>query len=256
MRCLEFSRVGVRVMRGSTRAWLPMMACIGLTVPAEGQESMGASSTHQERKAGVYLNVGLTNGKGDVFSRSSLTEWDVSLFGTDYDLVGAKVEIERYLSRTFLQMSGVSVAYRKDGVRRAEWGHLISAQVFRDLEVRGISLKLGGGFEWGMPSIKFDQTKFAFAADGAVQYRHTYMDRNADVPFVGTMSDGALYPVVEVSVVHRPWWLLFETGMRVGLVRFNFDDFAISSTNVLTQATSQRRVVVPYLFADIGLKIF
>ena len=180
----------------------------------------------------------------------------MSLFGTDYDLVGAKVEFESYLSRTFLQMSGVSVAYRKDGVRRAEWGHLISATVFRDFEIRGVSLKLGAGIEWGMPSIKFDRTKFAFAGDGTLQYRHTYMNRNVDVPFVGTVSDGSSYPIVEVSVVHRPWWLLFETGIRVGIVRFNFDDFAISPTDVLTQATSQRRVMVPYLFADVGLKIF
>ena len=207
------------------------------------------------RKSGTYLQAGIAHGQGDLSSPSSLTQWDVSLFGTDYDLVSVKVEVETYFSDTFL-VSGFSIGYRKDAVRRAEWGHMFSGSLFRDFDVKLFAVKVGGGIEWGLPSLNFDQTEFAFADDGIVRYRHTYMHRNADVPFLGTSSDGAVYPFIEASIVQRPGFLLFEVGMRVGIARFNFDDFEISPHDQLSQASRHERVLVPYLFADVGVRLF
>lgn len=208
------------------------------------------------RKPGTYLQVGIAHGQGNIFRRSSLTDWDVALFGTDYDLVSAKLEVETYFSDTFLQLSGFSIGYRKDGVRRAEWGHLFSGSLFRDFDVKLFAVKVGAGLEWGMPSLNFDKTEFAFADDGTVRYRHTYIHRNADVPFVGTTVDGAVYPIVEVSIVQRPSFLVFEVGMRLGITRFNIDDFEVGPADQLLQASGRKRVLVPYLFADVGLRLF
>lgn len=59
------------------------------------------------------------------------------------------------------------------------------------------------------------------------------MHRNADVPFFGTASDGAIYPFIEASIVQQPGVLFFKVGMRIGIARFNFDDFEISATEQL-----------------------
>ncbi|MEE2638805.1 MAG: hypothetical protein VYE68_16405 [Acidobacteriota bacterium] len=232
-----------------------LLSCLVVSTPAWGQALPGGA--HEAgRKAGTYLTVGLGHGQGDLFSRSSLTEWDLALFGTNYDLVSAKVEVDRYFGDTFLQLSGFSLGYRKDGARRLEWGHMTYGLLFRDFDLSVLALKLGAGIEWGLPSVNFDQTEFAFADDGTVRYRHTYIHRNADVPFVGTTVDGAVYPVVELSVVQRPWFLLFETGMRVGVIRFNFDDFEVSPTDDLIEVSVRKRVLVPTLFVDVGIRLF
>ena len=237
------------------RSTMTLVACLALPAIGGAQESLPGTSDRQ-RKSGIYLQVGIAHGQGDLFSHSSLTQWDVALFGTDYDLVSAKLEFESYFSDTFLQLSGFSVGYRKDGVRRVEWGHMFSGSLFRDFDAKVFAVKVGAGAEWGMPSLTFDQTEFAFANDGIVRYRHTYMHRNADVPFVGTTIDGTVYPFVEVSIVQRPAFLLFEIGMRIGITRFNFDDFEVSPTDQFSHAARQKRVLVPYLFADVGIRLF
>jgi hypothetical protein len=232
-----------------------LVISLTLSAPARAQEPATAGQDGG-RKSGTYLQVGLAHGQGNIFRQSSLTNWDVELFGTDYDLVSAKVEVETYFADTFLQISGFSLGYRKDGVRRAEWGHMFSASLFRDFDAKLFAVKVGAGVEWGMPSLNFDKTEFAFADDGTVRYRHTYMHRNADVPFVGTTVDGAVYPIVEVSIVQRPSFLLFELGMRLGITRFNFDDFEVGPDDQLIQASGRKRVLVPYLFADVGIRLF
>ena len=213
-------------------------------------------SEDNERKSGTYLQVGVAHGQGNLFSSNSLTQWDVALFGTNYDFVSAKLEFERYFSDTFLQLSGFSIGYRKDGVRRAEWGHMFSGSLFRDFDIKLFAVKVGAGVEWGMPSLNFDQTEFGLVDDGIVRYRHTYMHRNADVPFIGTTTDGAVYPFVEVGIVQRPGFLVFEIGMRIGIPRFNFDDFEVGPSDQLIQAFHHQRVLVPYLFADVGVRLF
>lgn len=207
------------------------------------------------RKSGTYLQVGIAHGQADIFSPSSLTQWDVELFGTNYDLVGAKLEFETYFSRSLL-LSGFSLGYRKDGLRRAESGHMFSGSVFRDFDLRVFAIKIGGGIEWGLPSLNFDQTEFDFADDGTVRYRHTYIHRNADIPFLGTATDGAVYPFIELSIVQRPAFLLFETGMRLGITKFNVDDFEVDPSGQLLNALGRKRVLVPYLFADFGIRLF
>ena len=227
------------------------LVCLTLPGEVHAQEPLESG-----RKSGTYLQTGLAHGQGNLSNHSSLTRWDVALFGTDYDLVSAKLEVESYFGDTLLQLSGFSLGYRKDGLRRAEPGHMLSGSVFRDLDLKVFVVKLGAGVEWGMPSLNFDQTEFASGTDGTVRYRHTSIQRNADVPFVGTTADGAVYPFIELSIVQRPSIWLFETGMRINIIRFNFDDFEISPTGQLLHQAGRKRLLVPYLFADIGIRLF
>ena len=208
------------------------------------------------RKGGTYLKLGLAHWQGDIFSRSSLTHWDVDLFGAAYNLTSLNVEFETYFSRTLLALSGFSIGYRKDAVRHVDSGHMLSGSLFRDVDLRAIALKAGGGIEWGMPSLNFDRTEFEFLGDEAVRYRHTYPDRNADVPLVGTTSDGALYPFVELSAVQRPWNFLVEAGIRINIMRFHFDDYEVSASDEVTHVFSRKNVLVPYLFANFGFRLF
>ncbi len=234
---------------------LAFLVCLTLTVEMQAQ---GPSAVRLEsgRKSGTYLQTGIAQGQGGLSDHTGLARWDVALFGTDYDLVSAKLEVESYFGDTLLQLSGFSLGYRKDGLLRAEPGHLLSGSVFRDLDLRLFALKLGVGLEWGMPSLNFDRTEFRSDTDGTVRYLHTYIERNTDVPFVGTATDGVVYPFIEVSIVQRPSIWVFETGMRIGITRFNFDDFEISPTGQFLHESRQKRVFVPYLFADIGIRLF
>lgn len=229
--------------------------CVALPVTTVAQERLPVDPDGG-RKAGTYLKTGLAHWQGNIFSRGSLTQWDVDLFGADYNLTSVNVEIERYFGDTVLQLSGFSIGYRKDTIRRLDSGHMFSGALFRDFDFRAFALKAGGGIEWGIPSLNFDQTEFEFVPDGTVRYRHTYPYRNTDVPFVGTTTDGSMYPFVEMSVVQRPWRVLIEAGMRVGFTRFNFDDYEISPADQVTHEFSHKRVLTPLLFANIGLKLF
>jgi hypothetical protein len=133
---------------------------------------------------------------------------------------------------------------------------MFNVTLFRDVDFKLFALKAGGGMEWGMPSLNFDRTEFGVARDGMVRYRHTHPDRNADVPFIGTTTDGALYPFVEVSAVQRPGVLLAEAGMRINIIGFNFDDYEVSAADRVTHSFRQQRVLVPYLFVNLGLRMF
>ena len=239
----------------TVRRALALVACLAwpATLAAQAPAPVGSDGT---RKSGTYLKAGLAHWQGDIFKTGSLTQWDVDLFGSEYNLTSVNLEVERYFSRTRLQLSGLSIGYRKDTVRRSDSGHMLSVTLFRDFDLKVFALKVGGGIEWGMPSLNFDQTEFSFADDGTVRYRHTYPNRNADVPFVGTTTDGTRYPFVEVSVVQRPWVFLIETGMRIGITRFNFDDYEVSPAGQVTYASTHERILVPYLFANIGFRLF
>jgi len=228
-----------------------VLVCLTLPVEVQAQEPL-----ESRRKSGTYLQAGIAHGQGHLSDHSSLTRWDVALFGTDYDLVSAKLEVESHFGDTLLQLSGFSLGYRKDGLRRAEPGHMLSASVFRDLDLKLFAVKLGTGLEWGLPSLNFDQTEFRSVTDGTLRYRHTSIQRNANVPFVGTTTDGVVYPFIEVSLVQRPSVWLFETGVRIGIIRFNFDDFQISPTGQLRHESERKLLFVPYLFADIGIRLF
>ena len=241
------------VMRNSWIRPCGFILLVCLILPAE---VYGQKPLESGRKSGTYLQTGLASGQGGLSNQSGLTRWDVALFGTDYDLVSAKLEVESYFGDTLLQLSGFSLGYRKDGLRLAAPGHMLSGSVFRDLDLRVFAVKLGAGVEWGLPSLNFDQTEFRSGTDGTLRYRHTSIQRNADVPFFGTTTDGVVYPFIEVSIVQRPSIWVFETGVRVGIIRFNFDDFEISPTGQLLHEARRKRVLVPHLFADIGIRLF
>ena len=117
------------------------------------------------------------------------------------------------------------------------------------------ALKMGGGIEWGMPSLNFDLTEFSPAADGTVQYRHTYPQRNADVPFVGTTTDGAVYPFIELSAVQRPSAFLFEFGMRINIIGFHFDDYEVGGNDQVRHAFTRKSMFLPYLFVNAGIRM-
>jgi hypothetical protein len=231
-----------------------LVACVVLPVNALAQQPPRGDSG-RDRKAATYFKVGLAHWQGNIFSEGSLTQWNVDLFGAKYNLTSLNVEVETYFNGTFL-LSGFSLGYRKDAVRYPDSGHMLSGTLFRDLDLQVAALKAGGGIEWGMPSLNFDQTEFDFAGDGTVRYRHTYPGRNAYVPFVGTRTDGALYPFVELGIVQRPGSVLLEAGMRINIIRFHFDDYEVSPADEVTHAFSQRRVLVPYLFVNLGIRLF
>ena len=67
------------------RNTLVLLACFALPVNLVAQEPSQAASGGR-RKSGTYLKIGLAYWQGDIFSRSSLTRWDVDLFGAEYDL--------------------------------------------------------------------------------------------------------------------------------------------------------------------------
>jgi hypothetical protein len=218
------------------------------TLPSEQPDSQSGG------KSGVYFKAGLSYWQGDIFSESSLTQWNVDLFGAEYDLTSVNVELEAYLGKGFI-VPGLTLGYRKDAIRARESGHMLSAALFAGLDLKVLMIKAGGGAEWGVPAMTFDQTEFAYADDGTVRYRHTYPVRNAQVP-AGTRSSGALYPFAVVSAVARPGPFLFEVGMRVNLVGFRFDDYEIRPGDQVTRAFTEHRVRMPLLFANVGIGFF
>ncbi len=232
-----------------------VLACwLGLPAAVLAQEGP-PSEFSSGRKSGTYVKVGLAHWQGDIFSESALTEWDVDLFGADYSLTSLTLEFDTYFRGAFV-VSGFSVGYRKDALNSEDTGHMLSGMLFRDIDLKVLALKVGGGVEWGIPSMNFDQTEFDLAADGTLRYRHTYPGRNAQVPAVGVKSSGAVYPFFGVSAVQRPGPLLVEFGMRVNLMQFHFDDYEVRPGDQVTRVFDERRVVVPYLFANIGLRLF
>lgn len=235
---------------------LALACCIlapgALWAQAEPAESAPAPDG---RKTRTYLKVGLAHWQGDIFSENSLTRWSGDLFGADYSLTSAGVEIETYLPWTFFPVNGFAVAYRKDTLSSREAGHMVSGTLFHDFDLKLLAVKVGGGVEWGLPSLNFDQTEYEYAVDGTVRYRHTYPGRNSDVP-VGARPNGITYPFVVLSLVQRPGRLLLELGMRVNFIRFHFDDYEVRPGGEVTRAFAERQVRVPYLFANVGLRLF
>jgi hypothetical protein len=237
----------------SLRTGLVFAVCLALPAFAFAQQD--SAERAGGRKPGTYMKLGLAHWQGNIFSEGALTQWTVDLFGASYDLTSVNVEVESYFRRPLL-VSGFSLGYRKDAVQYVDSGHMLSATLFRDVDFKIAALKAGGGVEWGLPSLNFDQTEFDIRTDGTVRYRHTHPGRNAYVPFVGTRSDGALYPFAELSVVQRPGSLLVEAGIRVNVIRFHFDDYEVNPADEVTHAFSERRVRVPYLFLNVGVRLF
>jgi hypothetical protein len=209
-----------------------------------------------EGPGGTYIKVGLGHWQGDIFSSRSLTQWDGNLFGSEYNLTSAEIEVERHFDHTRLFLSGFAVGYRKDALRFADSGHMFHAAVFRSINLGVFAVRAGGGVEWGVPSLNFDTTEFDYRADGALRYSHIHPAKNVDIPVVGTSKDGAAYPFGEVSIVQRPGRFLIEGGMRLNIVPFQFDNYEVDMADRITHGFSERNVLMPYLFVNIGFKIF
>ena len=234
---------------------LLVLACwLGLPQGALAQ-SEAPPEPSDGRKSGTYVKVGLAHWQGDIFSESALTNWTVDLFGAGYSLTSVNLEVDSYFRGAFI-VSGFSLGYRKDDLGAENSGHMVSGMLFRDIDLKVLALKVGGGVEWGVPSMNFDQTEFDYPADGSIRYRHTYPGRNAQVPVGGVKSSGTAYPFFGVSAVQRPGPLLFEFGMRVNMITFHFDDYEVRPGDQVTRAFDEQRVIVPYLFANIGLRLF
>jgi hypothetical protein len=242
-----------------TRHRMRLTAAVALAfwlAPAAGvlAQSEHPQASSSGRKSGTYLKLGLAHWQGDIFNDQSLTQWNVDLFGADYDLTSLNLEFETYFHRAFL-VSGFSLGYRKDAIRSIDTGHMLSGMLVRDFNLKVLALKAGGGAEWGIPSMNFDRTEFDNTVDGTVRYRHTYPGRNARVP--GDVEPGGMmYPFFGVSAVQRPGPMLFEFGMRVNVMQFHFDDYEVQRSDQVTRAFDERRVLVPYLFANIGFRLF
>jgi hypothetical protein len=228
---------------------------VALSTSVAAQEPRGEDSP-RESQGGTYLKLGLGHWQGNIFSSQSLTRWDLSLFSSRSNLTSAMLEVETYFARPHLLLSGFSIGYRKDALRRRESGHLVHAGVFRAMHVASFELRASGGAEWGVPSLNFDSTEFDYRDDGAVRYSHTYPIKNANVPLFGTAKDGALYPYLEFSVVQRPWVFLLEGGIRMNIVGFQFDDYEVDATDAITYGFESERIVMPYLFVNLGLRLF
>jgi hypothetical protein len=44
--------------------------------------------------------------------------------------------------------------------------------------------------------------------------------------------------------------------MRVNLMQFHFDDYEVRPGDQVTRVFDERRMTVPYLFANVGLRLF
>ena len=209
-----------------------------------------------KHKRGTYLKIGLAHWQEDIFGHNSLTKWKGNLFGSDYNLTSMDIEIETYFDSTHLQLSGWSIGYRKDDLRLTDSGHILSGKIFRNFNLKVFELKPSFGIEWGMPSLNFDKTKFNYGEDGStVSYEHTYPHRNFDLPVLGIIKNGVSYPFTELSLVQRPGPFLIEGGMRLNFIKFGVDDYEITNDKI-TYNFSSRRVITPYLFVNIGIKMF
>jgi len=243
-----------------SRSRVPVAATLALTCCVLAPATLRAQTQPAEdssggRKSGTYIKLGLAHWQGDIFSESSLTRWSGDLFGADYDLTSVSLEVDTYLPWGSFPISGFALTYRKDAIPSVEAGHMLSGTLFHDFDLKVLAVKVGGGVEWGIPSLNFDQTDFDVGADGTVRYVHTYPYRNSTAP-VGSRPNAALYRFLAVSLVQRPGPLLLEFGMRVNFIRFHFDEYEVRPGDQVLRAFDERQVRVPYLFANIGLRLF
>jgi hypothetical protein len=204
------------------------------------------------RKSGTYFKAGVAHWQGDLRNPPRLEGWSVDLFGVDYNMSSVSFAVEHH----FGNVAGFTVGYRKDALGYNNAGHMFNASFFGTADLKALALKVGGGLEWGMPSLNFDVTELEDTPDGTVRYRHTYPQRNADVPFVGTKTDGALYPFIDLSALHRSSVLLFEVGLRLNIMGFHFDDYEVGAGDEVRYAFARKKVLMPVLFANFGIRMF
>src|SRR3989344_4545224 len=242
-------------MSTRTKILIVIISILSTAYPTKsfGQTTYTATS---DNKNGTYFKVQLAHWQGDIFANNSLIGWKGNIFGSDYNLTSIGVEVETYFSKTHLQLSGWSIGYRKDDPRYIKSGQMFNGKVFRSFNLKVFELKPSAGIEWGVPSANFDKTKFDYSDNNSIRYRHTYPVKNSGIPSVGVKGDGSLYPFMEVGILKRPGnFFLLELGMRVNIMEFGIDDYDITSDK-MTYDLKNKKILVPYLFASIGIKMF
>lgn len=188
---------------------------------------------------GTYIKLGLVHSQGKI-------EW------ADYVLNGLSVEVETYFEDNHLGLSGWSLGYRKEDFQHSEFGHLLSADVFRTESIKIADFKFGGGVEWGMPSNGFSRTKFNSQTDSDISYSHVFLNRNSNIPRMGTKRDGTLYPFMKFSLVKRNKFFILEGGTRISIMKFGIDEYSVSGNN-FRAVMRDRRIAIPSVFISIGL---
>src|SRR5215467_7827541 len=129
---MSMTHHGTRLTGVFALAW-----SLALPAAVVAQDQRDASSGG--RKSGTYLKLGLAHWHGAIFNEASLTQWSVDLFGADYNLTSLNLEVEGYFPRAFV-VSGLSLGYRKDALRTADSGHMLSATLFRDVNLKVFAL--------------------------------------------------------------------------------------------------------------------
>jgi hypothetical protein len=234
----------MKVTRGLVLSFCVLLPAGLAAQPAPG-DSDGA------HKSATYFKAGVAHWQGDLHNPPRLEGWSVDLFGVDYNMSSVSLAVEHH----FGNVAGFTVGYRKDALGYNNAGHMFNASFFGTADLKALALKVGGGLEWGMPSLNFDVTELETNREGIVRYRHTYPQRNADVPFVGTKTDGALYPFMDLSALQRSSVFLFEVGLRLNIMGFHFDDYEVGAGDEVQYAFARKKVLMPVLFVNFGIKM-
>ncbi len=192
--------------------------------------------------------------KHDSYLKFGLDHWQGNISSFNYKFTGVDLEVETYFNRNIIQLSGWSVGYRKEQIRRLETGQLFDGKVFRAFDLKGVDLKTAGGVEWGLPPLTLDKTRFADTQGDDLSYQHIYPVRNSNIPHLGDSVDGVLHPFAELSVVKRKGQFLFELGVRDNIMKMGIDSFDIKNDQI-NYSSKVRTRHMPSIFVNIGLKM-
>lgn len=206
------------------------------------QASAQTESVESKNIPATYLKFGLTHWQGDTY-------------GFVYNLNGLNVEIEHYFSSNHLFLSGWSIGYRKDGVQMVETGQMLNLKVFRNFDLKWLEVKTGGGADWGSPSLMFDKTKFDQLTTTVINYAHVYPIRNSNIIFIGTSTDGILYPFLDLTVAKRMGPFIVEAGSRANIIRFGKDNYHIVNNFIELDSHNEKKIIQT-VFVNFGLKLF
>lgn len=220
---------------------LLLLAFTPTTVFAQAEEKPASTQEKPKHNHGTYIKFGFNHWEGKV--------WDFN-----YDLDGVNFDVETYFNTTHLQLSGWSIGYRKDDLRFSDSGHLLNFKVFRTFDLKVVEAKIGGGGEWGISAFVLDQTRFENTSDDSIRYRHVYPVRNSNAPYIGTMHDGVLYPIGEVSLLERKSIFLIEGGVRGSFMRFGNDGYTVRN-EISSYSFQRKRLPLMTVFVNVGLKI-
>ncbi|MBI2064690.1 MAG: hypothetical protein HYT62_01410 [Candidatus Yanofskybacteria bacterium] len=189
----------------------------------------------------------------DTYMEASILHAEGKLEGAKHNINCLAIDLETYFNGSHAGLSGWSVGYRKDDLRYSDFGHALNFKLFRTIPLVAFDLKASVGVELGVPSLKFEKTHFAYDKKGKlVTYRNVFLERNLDIPWVGTKNDGAIYPFFEVGAVKRHKFFLTQVGVRGNVLKFGVDKYDLANGYY---EPSGRRIIVPYGFVGVGISL-